>query len=675
MMKPDYLLDYDVITLQQPYRLYLMARMTSGSARDDKKRRALNLSVVIDHSGSMAGEKIDYTRQAAQFLVQNLNTRDTLSVVLYNDKVETLLPPEAVHRKDAINQRIDSIKAAGTTNLSGGWLEGCKHVLSNHDKEKINRVILMSDGLANRGITETDKLVALARQKFGEGVSTTTMGLGRDFNEDLLMAMANGGGGAFYFIESPEVTPMIFQEELQGLLSLIGQNLVITLETHIPLTSVHQMNGYPTHNNGRAISFRLGDVFGDEVKVLLLEINLPSLTELGERVIGKLRFEYDELIEGGTKHQMWEDEIRVNVTTQEARPSPASADIRRTVLLLKAAQARMEAVRRADKGHYVEAVRTLNNVADEFAPFAREDVQLAEEREALLKQAADMERGAAAYDEYSRKSMSTQAFYSMTGRHESTQVLREREKLRNAAAQNPHAQTSAAPNQPPPNTGNFDAPLTGTQAPANMPNLAPNMGDLQGARTTYNPPPGPKADPADAAAAAPAEPPPPNAQAVPTNVIPPTDAAAIMSASSPYAAPMPDQRQTAEEQRVPQSYAEPIPPSNIPPGPTPLPLNALLVRRRPGVTPTAIRWSDQDYPLSGMLVRVGRAQHNEIVVLRAGVSRFHCQLKFENNQWVLEDLGSTNGTLFNGRSVLKDKFVLSVGDEIVLCGEKLVLHD
>jgi Ca-activated chloride channel family protein len=96
-----------------------------------------------------------------------------------------------------------------------------------------------------------DKLVVLAQQKRAEGVPTTTMGLGTDCNEDLLMAMAEAGGGAFYFIESPEVTPTIFQEELQGLLSVVGQNLVIGVDPTDYVTTVNQLNSYPMHTNGR----------------------------------------------------------------------------------------------------------------------------------------------------------------------------------------------------------------------------------------------------------------------------------------------------------------------------------------------------------------------------------------------------------------------------------------
>jgi Ca-activated chloride channel homolog len=442
-MRADFVLDYDVLTVEQPHKMYLMARLISGSAPIDKRRRPLNLSLVIDRSGSMAGDKINYTKQASQILVQNLGAQDTLSIVLYNEGVETLLAPEAVQRKDLISQRIDTIKAGGTTNLSGGWLEGCNYVAQNREDERINRVILMSDGHANRGVTQMDKLVALAQQKANDGISTTTMGLGEDFNEDLMIAMAHAGGGAFYFIESPEVAPLIFQEELQGLLSVVGQNLVISVEMTDDVLAVHQLNAYPMHSDGRRVSFRLGDVFGDEVKALLLELSIPALKEVGQKQIGVLRFEYDELLESGSLHRVLELPININIAPEGRLPAPANEEVSQSVLLLKAAQARREAVSAADKGNYQTASEILRNVAQSIEDSQILSAELQEERSALLKQADDLEQGEDAYDSYSRKMMSTQSIYTMTDKHSATQALRIRDFERQAKANEPQIEKQA----------------------------------------------------------------------------------------------------------------------------------------------------------------------------------------------------------------------------------------
>lgn len=532
-MQADFILDYDVLSVQQPTKIYLMARLSSGPAPHEQQRRPLNLSLVIDRSGSMAGNKLDYTLEAAQFLVQNLGKNDILSIVLYNDKVVTFLPPETVTRKDVITQRINTIKASGTTNLSGGWLESCNLVAQNLDPLKLNRVILMSDGHANRGIVEMDRLVGIAQQKREEGVTTTAMGLGEDFNEDLLMAMASSGGGAFYFIESPEVTPLIFKEELQGLLSLIGQNLTISVEPSEHVDAIRQLNAYPSETAGKTITYRLGDVFGDEIKALLLEIQLHGIAATGQQQVATLRFEYDEVGDSGIQHRVWNLPVMINVVTLGTELPNSNKEVTQSVLLLQAANARREAVKAADQNLYNNASELLREVAQNIQDSGILDPRLDEEKEALLRQATDMERGAAGYDDYSRKTMATQAIYTMTNRHEDTVVLRMREIQR----------------------------------------------------------------------------------------------------------------------KVEQT-----------------------IQKQPGIAPTAVTVAGQTYVLNGSLIRVGRSKHNEIVLADSGVSRFHCHIKREGDRWLIEDLGSMNGTQIDGQNI-GGQHVLSVGDVIEVCEMRLIFHN
>jgi uncharacterized protein YegL len=426
-MRADFALDYDVLTLEQPHRLYLLARLKADPAPDAQKRRPLNLSLVLDRSGSMAGDKLSYTRQAAQFLIQHLSSNDYFSVVSYNEHVETLLEPQPVLHKDALAQRLEKLKASGMTNLSGGWLQGCTHVEQNLSDEYLNRVILMTDGLANRGIIQAGQLVLLAQQKRSEKIITTTMGLGADFNEDLLMEMADAGGGAFYFIESPEATPLIFQEELRDLLSVVGQNLTISLHTSDTITTVNQLNAYNMHTDGRRFSFSMGDIYGDEIKTLVLELNLSALRAPGAQEIAQLVFSYDEVQSGSVEHRVIEMPVTIQVATAEQQAPALNSEVIRSVLLLQAARARRDAVKAADKGDFGRASQILRQAAIQIDTAKIPGDLLQEEQSALLKQADDLERGDEYYDGFSRKMMATQANYTMTDRHERTQSLRYRD--------------------------------------------------------------------------------------------------------------------------------------------------------------------------------------------------------------------------------------------------------
>jgi Ca-activated chloride channel family protein len=142
--------------------------------------------VVIDRSGSMAGEKLAFVKQAALDLVRRLGTKDQLSLVAYDTTVEVLVPPMAVDGKAPFGRAIQGLQSRATTNLSGGWLQGCEFVVKGLAEKQVNRVLLLTDGLANVGVTDPNALAAMTRQRRAEGITTTTLGVGLDFNEDLL---------------------------------------------------------------------------------------------------------------------------------------------------------------------------------------------------------------------------------------------------------------------------------------------------------------------------------------------------------------------------------------------------------------------------------------------------------------------------------------------------------
>lgn len=412
-MQADYVLDYNVISVAREQHVYLLARIKAGQPSGLVERRPLNLSVVLDRSGSMSGDKLAYVKKAAQFLVQHLGADDRLGVVTYDERVRVELSPRPVVHKDLIRHTIEGIRSGGTTNLSGGWLQGCQLVAEGLAEGQMNRVLLLSDGLANVGITDPARLVAMARQKREEGVTTTTMGVGLDFNEDLLVRMAHEGGGAFYFIDDPDQAPAIFSEELRDLLSVVGQNLVITLALSEDVEMIRQLNTYPTEARERVVTFQLGDLYADEVKTLLVELSIPELGELGEVEVARLRFDYDELSKDRVTHRTLEIPIVINVVPDaELEDREANAEVVKTALLLRAARAREEAIRHADSGYFEQASQTLAGVADAIQDSGIEDDDLQTEHDMLREEAVDMDLGARRYDTHARKSSTTKIFYA-----------------------------------------------------------------------------------------------------------------------------------------------------------------------------------------------------------------------------------------------------------------------
>ncbi|WP_013324265.1 vWA domain-containing protein [Gloeothece verrucosa] len=218
-MQVNYSLSQSLIAVNSAATVDLLISFISSASSKDSSRRPLNLSLILDRSGSMAGSALKYAKMAAQKLVEYLTPEDILSVVVYDDFVETIVAPQPVKDQAAIKNQINRINARGCTNLSGGWLTGCDHVKANLSAERLNRVLLLTDGLANVGNSDPKILTKTATEKAEQGIITTTLGFGTYFNEDLLINMANGGKGNFYFIQSPQDAAQVFEIEIESLVS------------------------------------------------------------------------------------------------------------------------------------------------------------------------------------------------------------------------------------------------------------------------------------------------------------------------------------------------------------------------------------------------------------------------------------------------------------------------
>lgn len=445
-MEADYILNYEAIPEDREHTFYLMARIKAGPVPAADIPPPLDLSIVLDRSGSMAGGKLESVKRATELVLQYLGERDRLSLVSYNQEVTVDVLPGSVTqtRKQAITKAVKALQADGYTNLSGGWLQGCRLVVesepglvsrvwqrisgqtetSDHtvdSPQRIKRVLLLTDGLANRGVTDQTRLAAMARQKRAGDISTTAVGVGFGFDEDLLTGMAAEGGGNFYFaddVADPDQMAHIFSQELKGLLQVVGQNLVITLILSAEVGEMRQLNSYPVADQEGTFVFRLGDLHADETKSLLVEISTKGLKRSGEIEVGWLRFEYDELGEEAVSHQIQEFPITLKIVSAEAfADQKLNVVVLKAALLLSAAQARQRAVRQADQGDFAGAKQILADMADDIQAAGLEanleDDELQTEHDRLREEAIDMELGQQRYNAHTRKATMTTS--SLTG--------------------------------------------------------------------------------------------------------------------------------------------------------------------------------------------------------------------------------------------------------------------
>jgi Ca-activated chloride channel homolog len=254
-------------------------------------RRPMNLSVVVDRSGSMAEEgKIDNVRSVLYRLIDQLGSDDILSLVIYDDLVEVLRPACRVGSRDEIRRLLERIFPRGWTNLGGGLVEGFMQAERYASASYTNRVILLSDGLANRGITDPCELERLAARYRGKSISLTTMGVGLEYNENLMCGLANNGGGNYYFIEQSDDLASIFRKEFSTLSALVAQNARVELTLGDGVRLVDAI-GCNHSESGRVQSIALGDLSAGETRELTIELQVPGGT--GTRTVATGRLAYD----------------------------------------------------------------------------------------------------------------------------------------------------------------------------------------------------------------------------------------------------------------------------------------------------------------------------------------------------------------------------------------------
>lgn len=273
-----------------------------GPPAASPSRRPLNIALVLDRSGSMKDKsKLRYLKEAAKLLVSNLAPQDVFSLVTYAGEAELVRAAGTVSDPGLFHHAIDMIRASGSTNLSGGLISGIHQVEIYHSAEMLSRVILVSDGLANNGITDVSVLARHAARAAERGISVTTIGLGDDFDEDLLMALGNEGRGNYYYVSDPDGIPGILSEEMQGLSRVLAQNVTVELDLAPGVKFLNSL-GIPYRQSGGKTIFQVGQISAGQRSRIALQIEAPP-GQPGPIRFGTATVTYDGVANPGEKQQ------------------------------------------------------------------------------------------------------------------------------------------------------------------------------------------------------------------------------------------------------------------------------------------------------------------------------------------------------------------------------------
>jgi Ca-activated chloride channel family protein len=374
-----------------------------------KGRPDLNLSLVIDRSGSMAGEKMVRAREAAMFCVDQMLSTDRLSVVTFDEHIDVLFPSEPVANKQSMKDLISRVTARGSTALHEAWVRGGLTVSERMLDQGINRVVLITDGLANVGITNTDEIVTQSMGLYQRGVSTSTIGIGADFNEDLLMPMAQSGGGNAWHVVEPDDMRGIFQVELEGLIAQFAHTVSLSLIPADGVRIVDMLNDFDLTETGR---YRLPNLQAGSPLDIVVQLKVGSETAGTQMRLLDLRL-------GFTPQEAKNAEVLKQAHTvefanlAEVERGEMNEEVIKVVQFLMNARARNEAMQRLDRGDYAGAESVIGSALSQTqalglasAPGMMEEMASLQETAMSLKDRLKdkMSRKKMAYAAYSRRS-------------------------------------------------------------------------------------------------------------------------------------------------------------------------------------------------------------------------------------------------------------------------------
>lgn len=274
--------------------LTLSLTMTAAAVTGpgDSDGRHVDLVIVLDRSGSMEGEKIRFAKQAVMNLLAALSPSDRFALVSYSDEVlrhSGLMPVNAENRR-TFESIVGNIGPGGSTNLGAGLQEGLNILASDGNRQNAGKVILISDGLANRGVTDEFSLGRMASTAVSGEFAVSTIGVGLEFNERLMTTIADRGAGNYYFLENPNAFAEIFRREFlkTRVVAASGVEVRVPLKPGMSLTHA---GGYPIETrNGTAI-FRPGNLYGGQARKLFLTLTVP-VDQVGEFELEKLELTY-----------------------------------------------------------------------------------------------------------------------------------------------------------------------------------------------------------------------------------------------------------------------------------------------------------------------------------------------------------------------------------------------
>ncbi len=276
---------------------YLFAQVT---AADDKGAAApvpMNLGIVIDRSGSMKGERMANAMNAATFALERMRDGDSISVVAFDQTAQVVVPPTRVSssNRSQIEASIRSIRLGGDTCISCGLEEGMRQLqLTSLTGDRVNRMILLSDGAANQGIQDVSGIRSMAGRMSGRGVTISTIGVDVDFDEKIMAAIAQEANGRHHFVANASALPAVFAQEFDDVLASVAKEAELSIQL-APGVEVEEVFDRTFRKEGDKIVVPFGTFSAKQETTVLVRLRVPADKD-GVEPVADLKLGFRDLL-------------------------------------------------------------------------------------------------------------------------------------------------------------------------------------------------------------------------------------------------------------------------------------------------------------------------------------------------------------------------------------------
>lgn len=334
----------------------LQIGFTTAEVNERTDLRPLNLVLVIDHSGSMAAsDKMSRVKASLHTMIGKLRPQDCVSIVIFDSTAKVLVPAGSIGDGYNLRRAIDSIQPAGSTNIHSGLMLGYKEALKNFQKNASNRVILLTDGIANQGVTDPKQIAAESSEYNGQGIDLSTIGVGLDLNNDLLRTLAVTGRGLYHFVSDEKDIEKVFVTEVQSLISSVAKKVEVKVDYDSNL-EIEKVYGYKPSFSKNNISIALENMNSGLTQVVMMRFKVKNLSKNTYPV--KVKLSYFDIKQQKMVEQV--QELYLKTSRLSNNDLLADVEVKKNYTIAQLSQSLADMTESAKAKKYLEAENLLN---------------------------------------------------------------------------------------------------------------------------------------------------------------------------------------------------------------------------------------------------------------------------------------------------------------------------